>query len=104
MKTETKRVVVQTALTQQNMVPVNYACGDMWNTMPFVLLADRATIIFKLVTAGEGFYRCEVVLRDDDLEARVEKLEAALREIVESTDPYHHLTSVNVARRALDDA
>ena len=38
------------------------------------------------------------------LEARVEKLEAALREIVESTDPYHHLTSVNVARRALDDA
>ena len=41
---------------------------------------------------------------DCTLVARVEKLEAALREIVESTDPYHHLTSVNVARRALDDA
>ena len=83
MTTETKRILVQTALTQQDMVPLNYACGDMRNTMPFVLLADGATVIFKLVTAGEGFYRCEVVLRDDDLEARVEKLKAALQRIVD---------------------
>src|SRR3990167_2451302 len=101
MTTELKRILVQLALTQENMVPVNYACGDMRNTVPLVLVADGATVIFKLVTAGEGFYRCEVVLRDDDLEARVEELEAALRLCVPLIDDF---VTTALAREAIASA
>ena len=104
MTTETKRVLVQTALVQENLLPLSYAFGNMRNTMPIVLLADQTTVIFKVSSAGEDLYRCDVVLRTDDLEERCARYEAALQEIVrgESTAPFHHLTSVNVARATLE--